>query len=75
MSAALDPDRLSLVERWSLRIHGAGSPRHAWCMAAARALLDGEPLPEHGRRGTAFAVRSTAEARAETIGRILKAES
>lgn len=72
---ALDPDRLLLVERWSLRIHGPRSPRHAWCMAAARALLAGEELPEHGRRGTAFVVRSTAEARAETIGRILSGAS
>jgi hypothetical protein len=63
---------LAAVERWSLRIHGDDGPtgRHAWCMAAARAILDDTELPPAGR-GTAFGWRATAQSRAETISRLL----
>ena len=54
------------------KIHGDDGPggRHAWCMDAAQAIIDGTELPPAGR-GTAFGMRSTAESRAETIGRLL----
>jgi hypothetical protein len=63
---------LAAVERWSRRIHGDDGPhgRHAWCTAAAQAIVDGTDLPPAGK-GTAFGWQSTADSRAETIARIL----
>lgn len=74
MSAAAEQG-LAAVEAWSRKIHGDDGPegRHAWCMAAARAILAGEELPPSGR-GTAFGWASTAADRADTIRRILAAE-
>lgn len=43
-------------------------------MAAAQAMLAGTTLPPAGR-GTAFYRASTADARAETIARLLREES
>lgn len=61
---------LDAVAIWSLQIHGRGD-RHIWCLAAARAVVLGEPMPDTGP-GTAFYRRSTAAARLETIRRIAK---
>lgn len=58
--------QLAPVSDWSLRIHG-NSGRHAWCLAAATAVLDGTEVPPWpgGRKATGVT-------RLETIRRLLK---
>lgn len=66
-----DVDELALarVRSWSLVIHGRGSDRHEWCMAAARALLAHEPIPTFPGRP----MPGVPQTRLETIQRLLAA--
>lgn len=58
---------LEAVERWSLRIHGRNSDRHLWCMAAARAVLEGREVPPFPGRP----MPGVPAARLDTIKRLM----
>ena len=57
---------LARVHEWSQKIHGP-SARHEWCMAVARAILSGDPIPAAPGR----CMPGTAQNSIDTIRRLL----